>query len=194
MPDLPDDDDPLFESAVTAEQLANTLTVSASTFSRVISSGMRDAVLRGKNLESVLKKAALSISGSALSAGIRPLSNLIGSGLNQVVGGLSGSLAGGLGNVAKNAIPFAEGGVIGSPTAFGLGGGRVGLMGEAGREAVLPLARGTDGRLGVALEGRGASPVVNVNISTPDAESFRRSEAQVTATLARAVGRGQRGL
>jgi hypothetical protein len=38
-----------------------------------------------------------------------------------------------------------------------------------------------------------ARPInLTLNISTPDAESFRRSEAQVTATLARAVQRGQR--
>jgi phage-related minor tail protein len=57
----------------------------------------------------------------------------------------------------------------------------------------MPLARGSDGRLGVRTEG--AAPVtVNFNIATSDAESFRKSEAQVTAMLARAVGRGRRGL
>jgi phage-related minor tail protein len=66
-------------------------------------------------------------------------------------------------------------------------------MGERGAEAVMPLARGPDGRLGV--RGGGARPVsVTVNIATPDADSFRRSEAQVAATLARAVARGRRGL
>ena len=71
----------------------------------------------------------------------------------------------------------------------------VGLMGEAGREAVLPLARGSDGRLGVAMEGAsGGGATINVSIATPDAESFQRSEAQVTAMLARAVARGRRGL
>jgi phage-related minor tail protein len=59
----------------------------------------------------------------------------------------------------------------------------------------MPLARGPDGRLGVRAAGAGAGPVqVTVNIATPDAESFRRSEAQVAAALARAVARGQRGL
>ncbi len=57
----------------------------------------------------------------------------------------------------------------------------------------MPLARGPDGRLGV--QGGGGRPVtVQVTIATPDAESFRRSEAQVSAALARAVARGQRGL
>jgi phage-related minor tail protein len=60
---------------------------------------------------------------------------------------------------------------------------------------VLPLSRGPDGRLGVAVEGRAErTPVVNVVVNTPDAESFRRSEAQVTAALARAVARGARSL
>jgi hypothetical protein len=43
--------------------------------------------------------------------------------------------------------------------------------------------------------GGGGRPVsVTMNVSTPDAESFRRSEAQVSAALARAVSRGQRGM
>jgi phage-related minor tail protein len=65
-------------------------------------------------------------------------------------------------------------------------------MGEAGAEAVLPLARGSDGALGVKA-GAGQPVVVHFNVTSPDAESFRKSEAQVTAMLARAVGRGRRG-
>ena len=91
-------------------------------------------------------------------------------------------------------MPFAKGGVVAAPTYFPLARG-MGLMGEAGTEAVMPLARGPDGRLGVSAAGTGARPVqVTVNIATPDADSFRRSEAQVAAALARAVARGQRGL
>lgn len=44
---------------------------------------------------------------------------------------------------------FARGGIVSAPTVFGHGG-RLGLMGEAGPEAILPLRRGRDGRLGVA--------------------------------------------
>ncbi len=58
----------------------------------------------------------------------------------------------------------------------------------------MPLARGPDGRLGVRSGGGGRPLSVTVNVSTPDAESFRRSEAQVSAALARAVARGQRGM
>jgi phage-related minor tail protein len=64
-------------------------------------------------------------------------------------------------------------------------------MGEAGAEAVMPLAAAPDGWLGIAAAGAAALSVqVTVNIATQDAESFRRSEAQVTAALAR----GRRGL
>jgi len=55
--------------------------------------------------------------------------------------------------------PFAKGGVINRPTLFPMAKG-AGLMGEAGPEAIMPLTRGPDGKLGVA--GGGAS--VNVNI------------------------------
>ncbi len=59
----------------------------------------------------------------------------------------------------------------------------------------MPLARGPDGSLGVSAVDTGGRPVqVTVNIATADADSFRRSEAQVAAALARAVARGQRGL
>jgi phage-related minor tail protein len=188
------EDDALSESADTAKEIADTLTLSASAFSRVLRKGIRDAAVEGKGLDTVLRNAALNLSSAALTAGLRPLTNLFGAGLNGIVGSIAGGFTGGLSGAVK-AVPFADGGVIGAPTTFGLGGGRVGLMGEAGREAVLPLARGPDGRLGVGVEGGTAGGVnVTVNVSTPDAESFRRSEAQMTAMLARAVSRGRRGL
>jgi hypothetical protein len=56
----------------------------------------------------------------------------------------------------------------------------------------VPLSRGSDGRLGVSMAGA-ASPTINVQIATPDAASFRRSEAYLTGQIARAVARGQRG-
>ena len=51
--------------------------------------------------------------------------------------------------------PYAKGGVVAAPTFFPMKGNNVGLMGEAGPEAILPLRRGPDGRLGV--ENTGAS-------------------------------------
>ena len=84
--------------------------------------------------------------------------------------------------------------MIGAPTYFPLSGGGLGLAGEAGPEAIVPLTRGPNGRLGVAMAGPSATPNVTVHIATPDVASFQRSESYVTGQIARAVARGQRSL
>ena len=58
----------------------------------------------------------------------------------------------------------------------------------------MPLSRGADGRLGIAGGGAAAAANITVQIATPDAGSFRRSEAYITGQIARAVARGQRSL
>ncbi len=90
-------------------------------------------------------------------------------------------------------MPFASGGVVSAPTYFPMRRS-VGLMGEAGAEAILPLQRGADGRLGVAAGGGGGAVNVVFNVTAADAASFRKSEAQITGMLARAVARGSRTL
>ena len=163
----------------------------AERFSSTVVGGLRSAVVEGRRLDQVLASAARSISASVLKAALKPLGEALigGSGLGGSI--LSAAAAGAV-KTAGNLLPFAEGGVIGTPATFPLGGGRSGLAGEAGPEAILPLTRGPDGRLGVTAAG-GAPVHVTMTVTTPDAESFRRSEAQVTAMLARAVGRGRRG-
>lgn len=59
-----------------------------------------------------------------------------------------------------NVVPFAKGGVVSSPMLFPMSGGQTGLMGEAGPEAIIPLKRGKDGKLGVASGG--SSTQVNI--------------------------------
>jgi hypothetical protein len=56
---------------------------------------------------------------------------------------------------------YADGGVVGGPTTFPMSGGKTGLMGEAGPEAIMPLKRGANGKLGVQMEG-GAGDTINV--------------------------------
>jgi phage-related minor tail protein len=87
-------------------------------------------------------------------------------------------------------MPFASGGIISGPTRFAMRNG-TGLMGEAGPEAIMPLARGADGKLGVRGGGGSVTNVV-VNIHTPDAQSFQRSQGQIAAQMSRALGRGNR--
>jgi lambda family phage tail tape measure protein len=57
-------------------------------------------------------------------------------------------------------VPYANGGVVGGPTYFPMSGGKTGLMGEAGPEAIMPLKRGKDGKLGVAADG-GSGVTIN---------------------------------
>lgn len=68
--------------------------------------------------------------------------------------------AGGQADFAQNSIkPFATGGIVTRPTFFKYAkGGEMqnGLMGEAGPEAIMPLKRGADGKLGVAAKLDGA--------------------------------------
>jgi phage-related minor tail protein len=66
----------------------------------------------------------------------------------------------------------------------------MGLAGEAGPEAIMPLQRGPDGRLGVA---GGGAVSVTFNVTASDVRSFVASEAEVSAMLLRAVRRGNRG-
>jgi phage-related minor tail protein len=156
-----------------------------------LSGGLRRALIDGRSLEQVLRSAALALSGRALSAALAPLERGFAQGVSGLFGGLFAAAVGG----ARPVMPFAKGGVVAAPGYFPLPGshGGTGLMGEAGAEAVLPLARDANGRLGVAGGGAGAPQIV-FNVETRDAESFARSEAQIATMVARAVGRGRRGL
>jgi phage-related minor tail protein len=154
----------------------------ATSVSRSISAGFRGALLEGKSLKSVLGDIARSFADIALKAAIKPLGDM--------VGGLMGNLFAGTNPALGNVTPFAKGGVIATPSYFPLAGG-LGLAGEAGPEAVMPLARGPDGRLGVA--GGGGAVHVTFNVTASDARSFAASEAEISAMLLRAVKRGTRG-
>lgn len=162
----------------------------------VLSRGLRQALVDGRSLEQVLRSAALSLSNRALSAALAPLEQGISSGISGLAGQLFSGLASGFSG--GGILPFAKGGVVAAPGYFPLPGGgadALGLMGEAGAEAVLPLSRDASGRLGVAAGGGGqATPQIVFNVEARDAESFARSEAQIATMVARAVGRGRRGL
>jgi hypothetical protein len=108
--------------------------------------------------------------------------------MQQMVNSIGGAVGGNVGAALQsykfadgaafsggNVIPFASGGVVGSPTYFGMGGGQTGLMGEAGPEAIMPLKRGPDGKLGVSTTGGSQSVTVvqNINVSTGVQQTVR---------------------
>jgi len=162
------------------------LGISAASFARAMSKAFSDATTGGKQFDDVLKQLALRLSNMAVSSALQPIAKGLAGDLGKLFGGSPNG-----GNTLDGITPFASGGVIGAPSYFPLAGG-LGLAGEAGPEAIMPLTRGADGRLGVAMNGSGAAANVTVQISTPDAQSFRRSEAYLTGQIARAVARGQR--
>lgn len=161
-------------------------------FGSALTSALQAATTGGKGLDSVLQGLGTRLSNIALSAGLKPLENMLSSAVSGLTSGAGSLFAFANGGVPGRVTPFADGGVVSSPTFFPMGGD-MGLMGEAGSEAILPLKRGADGSLGVAAGGGGGTQIV-FNVTASDAASFRRSEGQISAMLARSVGRGQRGL
>jgi phage-related minor tail protein len=163
----------------------------AKHFSSAMTQAFSKSITGGRDFDSVLKSLGLRLSDMALKMALKPLERSFASGLQSLFGSLFGADTG---NAASAPKPFADGGVLAAPTYFPLGSGGLGLASEAGPEAIMPLARGPDGKLGVAAGGAAPPANVTIHIATPDAESFRRSEAYITGQIARAVGRGQRGL
>ncbi|MBC7155310.1 MAG: phage tail tape measure protein [Rhodobacteraceae bacterium] len=167
------------------------------TLSRGIGFGLRRAfeglVFDGVKLSDALGDVARRMADSAFRVAFRPVQDAVGGavagGVNSLLSGLLPFAGGGAFSQGR-VMPFAQGGVVSGPVAFPMRGGR-GLMGEAGPEAILPLARGADGRLGVQAGGGGAVNVV-MNITTPDVAGFERSRGQIAAQLSRALGQGQR--
>ena len=169
-----------------------------ATLERGMSTGLRraikGAVVDGDSLSSSLRSLASTMINTAFNAAVRPVTDHIGGvlakGVGNLVGGLfkfeqGGSFAQG------RVMPFANGGVVNGPVTFPMRRG-TGLMGEAGPEAIMPLARGPDGKLGVRSASAGAPVNVVMNITTPDVGGFHRSQGQIAAQLGRAIGRGQR--
>lgn len=147
-------------------------------------------VLDGGKLSDALKTIGRSLADTVYGIAMKPVESALAGGLGGLIGG---SLLGGV-------TPFAKGGafaggreVATGPMGFPLRGG-AGLMGEAGPEAIVPLQRGTDGKLGIAASGgSGGGPVsVTFNIQTPDVAGFQRSQSQIAAQMSRVLARGDR--
>ncbi|WP_353475513.1 hypothetical protein PVT71_18275 [Salipiger sp. H15] len=139
------------------------------------------------------------IAQAQISSGLSSLAGISGGG---VFGWLGGLLANAKGNAfgGGQVVPFAKGGVFDSATYFPMGDGRTGVLGEGlDDEAILPLRRGSDGKLGVRAQvGSGKSTTVHqaVNIDARGAQmgvaeqisrAIEERRGQLAADAVRAV-------
>jgi len=168
-----------------------------ATLEKGLSKGLRRAfdgvAFDGMKLSDALSTVARSMVNTTYNAAIKPVSDHVGGMISQGVGSLVQGIlpfANGAPFSQGKVMPFAQGGIVSSATAFGMRGG-MGVMGEAGPEAIMPLARGPDGKLGVKGGGGGGTTVV-MNISTPDVQGFQRSQSQIAAQMSRALSSGNR--
>lgn len=97
-----------------------------------------------------MMRAVIGMGGGAFMAGL-------GSLLTMPVFAKGAAFSGG------SVTAFADGGVVSRPTMFPMRGG-TGLMGEAGPEAIMPLKRGADGKLGVMQSGKAQRIAVSVEV------------------------------
>jgi lambda family phage tail tape measure protein len=144
-------------------------------------SAFEDAILRGRKLSEVLQGIATDIARIFIRRTItEPIANWFGG----LFGGIFGSAKG---NVFEQGdlVPFARGGIVDRPTIFPFARG-IGLMGEAGPEAIMPLARDSQGRLGVRASG--VSPVINQTINV-NVSGGGVSDVVEQQRLAREIGR-----
>ena len=166
----------------------------STSFGGALRNAFDGVVFDGMKLSDALRSVARSMADSAYSVAMRPLQQAAGgalaNGMNALLGGMLPFASGGAFSQGR-VMPFAKGGVVASPTSFPMRGG-TGLMGEAGPEAIMPLTRGPDGRLGVQAQGGGRPVSIVMNISTPDVSGFQRSHSQIAAQMGRALARGDR--
>lgn len=152
-----------------------------------LTSGLEDALYGARDLSGVL----LSLSRIGFSEFVgNPLRDAIGSGLFGLGRSLTASANGnvfGPGGLHY----FADGGIVTSPTFFGFGAGQRGVMGEAGPEAVIPLERGANGKLGLA-GGGGVTIYQTINIGGGGDVygGVHRSTRQALEAARSAVGSG----
>ena len=123
--------------------------------------GMADAfasaIVYGDNLGDSMKRLAQEIMFAYVKALL--LKYVFGP-MQTFLGGLIGLADGGVVSSGK-LVPMAKGGIVNSPTIFPMAKG-LGLMGEAGPEAVMPLSRGPSGELGVKADASSAPVIINV--------------------------------
>ncbi|MFV0294842.1 MAG: phage tail tape measure protein [Hyphomicrobiaceae bacterium] len=165
------------------KELSSELAISdraARQFGRTLTTAFLGLAVQGRNVGDVIRQLALSLSRLTLNAAFSPLQNALGGALQGLIGsGLTSaaqSLVSGTGLAAPAALPLT----ITPGQATNLASN---TSSAAGQPQLVPPGMATSS----------AAPVI-FNVTTPDSESFRRSETQIAAMLNRAVAQGQRNL
>jgi lambda family phage tail tape measure protein len=135
-------------------------------------SAFEDAIFSGKKFNDVLGSLLQDLAKMTLRKSVtEPLFNSFSSmtsgfNLSSLFSSAVANADGGV--YAGPGISAFSGQIVSSPTIFPFAKG-TGLMGEAGPEAILPLKRGSDGKLGVQVDGQNGSASVNQVYVTVDA-------------------------
>lgn len=178
---MPSNEDPIiipieadFEGFETAMKA---LEKSSEKFSRSFTSAMKSVIRDGASFEDTLKSLALRMSDIVLQSSLKPLENVVGNVLQSVATSVGSSLTGGSGSslsLARFVDPISAS-VSSNPTTA--------------RTSNSVVADRT-----IARAVPQASPSnVTINIATPDVESFKKSQTQISNMLARSVSRSRRG-
>lgn len=166
----------------------NDASTAASDMRSTFEEAFVDIITGAKSGKDALAGLASSFAKMLAQKGISQLFNLIFPSLAKNADG--NAFSGG------SVVPFAAGGVVGSPTLFPMRG-KIGLMGESGPEAIMPLTR-IGGKLGVrALGGSGAvSMPLTINVDARGAvegvadQVAKAVQAQTPSIIAQAVAAG----
>ena len=171
-----------------------------------LSDGLREGKSLFKSLGDVALNALNRIADKLIDMGTSNLfAGLFGSkggpGGGNFLSSIVGSLFGGgkgftSGGLFADGASFKNGSVVDTPTAFGMSGGRTGVMGEGGQaEAVMPLKRGSNGQLGVQVQGGGGGGPVNVEVNNyytlDGAVDSKTIQEQIAATAVRTAQQTQ---
>ena len=155
------------------------VTESQKQWNNQLTYAFKDAIMHSKNLGDALSNLANRVQDMLVN---KALDNLIG-------GMIGGMFAKGAAFQAGGVTAFASGGVVGSPTLFPMRGGRMGLMGEAGAEAIMPLTRTSSGDLGVKAVGAGTvvNTSININVTGGTKEQNEDAGKRVSAAVRQAI-------
>ena len=156
--------------------------------------GLTNACVYNENFGDSLKKLGQEIIAATLKmlimkAVMSAMSGIFGGGsggaeisdggLSSIIGGISG---GAIGSAKGNVFKFSRGGLVNRPTLFPMKDG-LGLMGEVpGKsEAVMPLTRDNQGRLGVYAQSTGQNPpTIIINLDNESSQPVTASQGAMT--------------